>query len=87
MFPKKVYCVGVAHDAVVKSLDDYDSIDCSLIFDNGILGSVDVTRYAVYGYGMFFLLEYSAILTFRSETRSAWGRWYCEHQQYASGLL
>jgi len=50
MFPKKVYCVGVAHDAVVKSLDDYDSIDCSLIFDNDILGSVDVTRYAVYGY-------------------------------------
>lgn len=87
MFPKKVYCVGVAHDEVVKSLDDYDSIDCSLIFDNDILGSVDVTRYAVYGYGKFLFVIWLFFLIFRSTTRSSWRCWYCQHQQHVTGIL
>jgi len=49
-FPLKVFCVGVAHDLVIRGLDDYDSIDMTLIFEDNILGSVDCTRKAVYGY-------------------------------------
>jgi myo-inositol 2-dehydrogenase/D-chiro-inositol 1-dehydrogenase len=50
MFPKQVFCVGRAHDPVIKGLDDYDSVDMTLIFENDILGAVDCTRKAVYGY-------------------------------------
>jgi len=48
--PIKVFAVGVTHDPNIKALDDYDSVDISLVFPDNVLGSVDVTRKAVYGY-------------------------------------
>jgi len=48
--PIKVYAVGVAHDSSIAALDDYDSVDISLVFPDNVLGHVDVTRKAVYGY-------------------------------------
>jgi len=48
--PIKVYAVGVTHDPEIKALDDYDSVDISLVFPDNVLGTVDVTRKAVYGY-------------------------------------
>jgi len=48
--PIKVYAVGVAHDPQIKALDDFDCVDISLIFPDDVLGQVDVSRKAVYGY-------------------------------------
>jgi myo-inositol 2-dehydrogenase/D-chiro-inositol 1-dehydrogenase len=48
--PISVYAVGVTHDDEIRALGDIDSIDISLVFPDNILGSVDVTRLAVYGY-------------------------------------
>lgn len=48
--PITVYAVGVTHDANIKALGDIDSIDISLTFPNEVLGAVDCTRIAVYGY-------------------------------------
>lgn len=50
--PIKVYAVGVTHDPNIEAIGDYDSVDISLVFPDNVLGSVDVTRKAVYGYGM-----------------------------------
>jgi len=48
--PIKVYTVGVTHEKWIKDLDDWDSVDISLTFPDNVLGTVDVTRKAVYGY-------------------------------------
>jgi len=48
--PISVYAAGVTHDPNIKALDDYDSVDISLLFPDNVLGHVDVTRKAVYGY-------------------------------------
>jgi len=48
--PIRVYAVGVTHDPAIAALDDYDSVDISLVFPDNVLGTVDVTRKAVYGY-------------------------------------
>jgi len=48
--PISVFAAGVTHDPNIKALDDYDSVDISLIFPDNVLGHVDVTRKAVYGY-------------------------------------
>jgi len=49
-FPTSVFAVGRAFESFVAEMDDYDSIDMTLIFEGGILGQVDCTRRAVYGY-------------------------------------
>jgi len=48
--PISVFAIGVCHDPRIKAIDDFDSVDISLVFPDNILGSVDVTRVAVYGY-------------------------------------
>jgi len=48
--PISVYAVGTTHNPQIKAIDDFDSVDISLTFPDNVLGSVDVTRVAVYGY-------------------------------------
>lgn len=66
--PIKVYAVGVTHDPQIKAIDDYDSVDISLIFPDNVLGSVDVTRKAVYGYGMKYSHLFPSLFIFTNSS-------------------
>jgi len=49
-YPTTVYGLGHTHDAEIKAIDDLDSVELVFNFPNQIIGTVDVTRKAVYGY-------------------------------------
>lgn len=48
--PVSVYATGHAFNKDVASFNDWDTITISLKFPNGVLGTIDVSRLAVYGY-------------------------------------
>jgi len=48
--PIKVFVAATCHDPDIKALDDFDCVDISLFFSNGVLGQVDVTRKSIIGY-------------------------------------
>jgi len=49
-YPTQVYGLAHCHDPEIKKLDDFDSVELVFNFSNQIIGTVDVTRKAVYGY-------------------------------------
>jgi len=49
-YPTQVYALAHCHDPEIKKLDDFDSVELVFNFPNQIIGVVDVTRKAVYGY-------------------------------------
>jgi myo-inositol 2-dehydrogenase/D-chiro-inositol 1-dehydrogenase len=49
-YPTTVYALAHTHDPAIKAIDDFDSVELVFNFPNQIIGTVDVTRKAVYGY-------------------------------------
>jgi|SwirhirootsSR3_FD_contig_31_19954270_length_1059_multi_4_in_0_out_0_1 myo-inositol 2-dehydrogenase/D-chiro-inositol 1-dehydrogenase len=49
-YPLTVYGLGHAQDPEIKAIDDLDSVELIFNFPNQIIGTVDVSRKAVYGY-------------------------------------
>jgi myo-inositol 2-dehydrogenase/D-chiro-inositol 1-dehydrogenase len=49
-YPTQVYALAHTHDPEIKKLDDFDSVELVFNFPNQVIGTVDVTRKAVYGY-------------------------------------
>jgi len=49
-YPTTVYGLGHTHAPEIKAIDDLDSVQLVFNFPNQIIGTVDVTRKAVYGY-------------------------------------
>jgi myo-inositol 2-dehydrogenase/D-chiro-inositol 1-dehydrogenase len=49
-YPTQVYALAHCHDPEIKKLDDFDSVELVFNFPNQVIGTVDVTRKAVYGY-------------------------------------
>jgi len=49
-YPTSVYALAHTHDPAIKAIDDFDSVELLFNFPNQIIGTVDVTRKAVYGY-------------------------------------
>jgi len=50
MEPFEVFSYGTNFIDEIHKIDDFDNVDCLLKFENGILGNIDVSRKAVYGY-------------------------------------
>lgn len=48
--PVEIYAVGSSFVEGIGALDDYDNVLVSLRYDSGLLASIDVNRYASYGY-------------------------------------
>jgi len=48
--PIKVFTAATTHDPEIKALNDWDCVEITLFFPDDVLGTVDVTRKAVYGY-------------------------------------
>ena len=51
--PVEVYCMASNFIDEIAQIDDFDNVDCLLRWENGIIGTIDVSRKAVYGYGFF----------------------------------
>jgi len=49
-YPTTVYALAHTHDPAIKAIDDFDSVELLFNFPDQIIGTVDVTRKAVYGY-------------------------------------
>jgi len=50
MEPIEVFSFGTNFIDEINKIDDFDNVDCLLKFENGIIGNIDVSRKAVYGY-------------------------------------
>jgi myo-inositol 2-dehydrogenase/D-chiro-inositol 1-dehydrogenase len=48
--PSEVYCVASAFRKEIAEIDDFDTVLVTLKFPSGALGSIDLSREAVYGY-------------------------------------
>jgi len=48
--PEEVYCVASAFRKEIAEIDDFDTVLVTLKFPSGALGSIDLSREAVYGY-------------------------------------
>eukprot|EP01130_Rhizamoeba_saxonica_P002511 TRINITY_DN12301_c0_g1_i1.p1 TRINITY_DN12301_c0_g1~~TRINITY_DN12301_c0_g1_i1.p1 ORF type:complete len:351 (+),score=69.58 TRINITY_DN12301_c0_g1_i1:50-1102(+) len=48
--PIEVYCYGTNFIPAIADIDDVDNVECMLLWENGIIGSIDISRKAVYGY-------------------------------------
>jgi myo-inositol 2-dehydrogenase/D-chiro-inositol 1-dehydrogenase len=48
--PESVYAVGSAFNPEIGAIPDVDQLEMVLKFPSGVLGSIDISRYAVYGY-------------------------------------
>jgi myo-inositol 2-dehydrogenase/D-chiro-inositol 1-dehydrogenase len=48
--PVEVFSYATNFIDAIKNIDDFDNVDCILKFENGIIGNIDVSRKAVYGY-------------------------------------
>jgi len=49
-YPTHVYALAHCHDPEIKKIDDFDSVELVFNFPDQVIGTVDVTRKAVYGY-------------------------------------
>jgi len=49
-YPTTVYALAHTHDPAIKAIDDFDSVELLFNFPDQVIGTVDVTRVAVYGY-------------------------------------
>jgi len=49
-YPTTVYALAHCHDPAIKAINDFDSVEMIFNFPDQIIGTVDVTRKAVYGY-------------------------------------
>ena len=49
-FPSSVYVVAHAHIDVIRSLNDVDTVIISMKFRDGTLATIDLSRFAAYGY-------------------------------------
>jgi len=49
-YPTTVYALAQTHDPAIKAIDDFDSVELIFNFPDQVIGTVDVTRVAVYGY-------------------------------------
>lgn len=49
-FPVSVYTVAHAHIDVIRSLGDVDTVVIAMKFDDGTLATIDLSRFAAYGY-------------------------------------
>jgi len=48
--PVEVFCYATTFIDEIRDIDDFDNVDCLLRWENGIIGTIDVSRKAVYGY-------------------------------------
>jgi len=48
--PVEVFSYATNFIPGIREIDDFDNVDCLLKFENGIIGNIDVSRKAVYGY-------------------------------------
>jgi myo-inositol 2-dehydrogenase/D-chiro-inositol 1-dehydrogenase len=48
--PVEVFCYATNFIDEIRQIDDFDNVDCLLKWSNGIIGTIDVSRKAVYGY-------------------------------------
>src|SRR5689334_21705814 len=55
--PSEVYCVASAFRKEIAAIDDFDTVLVTLKFPSGALGSIDLSREAVYGYGNFLFAQ------------------------------
>jgi len=49
-YPTSVYTVAHAHVDVIRSLNDVDTVVISMTFRDGTLATIDLSRFAAYGY-------------------------------------
>jgi len=49
-YPTSVYTVAHAHIDVIRSLNDVDTVIITMKFRDGTLATIDLSRYAAYGY-------------------------------------
>jgi len=49
-YPTSVYTVAHAHIGVINSLNDVDTVVISMKFRDGTLATIDLSRFAAYGY-------------------------------------
>jgi len=52
--PEEIFCVASAFRKEIAEIDDFDTVLVTLKFPSGALGSIDLSREAVYGYGKIF---------------------------------
>jgi len=48
--PVEVYAIASCFRPEIKELDDFDTVLITMKFSNGVLGSIDLSRKAIYGY-------------------------------------
>lgn len=51
--PTSVYVGASAFNPDVAEIGDFDVLDMIFKFESGVVGTVDVARLAVYGYGLY----------------------------------
>ena len=49
-FPDMVYSIANSQIPEIGSYGDFDNLVCNLTFRSGTIGSIDISRYASYGY-------------------------------------
>ena len=49
-YPVEVFAHGEAFIPEIKEMEDYDTVACVLKFASGAIGTIDISRNAVYGY-------------------------------------
>jgi len=49
-FPVEVYAMAEAHIDDIRKLNDVDTVLISMRFPSGILATIDLSRFAAYGY-------------------------------------
>ena len=55
--PEEVFCVASAFRKEIAEIDDFDTVLITLKFPSGALGSIDLSREAVYGYGYILWID------------------------------
>ena len=53
-FPSSVYVVAHAHVDFIRSSDDVDTVIILMKFRDGTLATIDLSRFAAYGYDQRF---------------------------------
>jgi myo-inositol 2-dehydrogenase/D-chiro-inositol 1-dehydrogenase len=49
-YPSKVYASACAHMKHIADIDDHDSVAIQFTFPSGAMASIDLSRFAIYGY-------------------------------------